>query len=122
MTAKEKLMERVRNPSEAEADETRRLLDMRSDPVVVAFCDAPDDDEPWTAEDAAATEADAGFAAGRTASLLAGGSTTVRITCSPGKTPPAGFEPATVGLEVQPEGVYQAESGLIEPITPKEFG
>jgi len=36
--------------------------------------------------------------------------------------PPAGFEPATVGLEVQPEGVQQAQSGLIEPITSKELG
>ena len=39
MTAKEKLMERVANLSEAEADETLRLLDMRTDPVVVAFRD-----------------------------------------------------------------------------------
>jgi len=35
-----------RNLSEAEADETLRLLDMRlSDPVVVAFRYAPDKDE-----------------------------------------------------------------------------
>jgi hypothetical protein len=58
-----------RNLSEAEADETLRLLDMRSDPVVVAFRYAPDNDEPWTADDEAAAEADADFAAGRTASL-----------------------------------------------------
>lgn len=70
MTAKEKLMERVAGLSEVEADETLRLLDMRADPVVVAFRDAPEDDEPWTAEDEAAiTEADADLAAGRTTSL-----------------------------------------------------
>jgi hypothetical protein len=36
--------------------------------------------------------------------------------------PPAGFEPATVGLEVQPEGVQVDESGLLGPISHKEFG
>lgn len=66
MTAKEKLLERVAGLSESEADETLRLLDMRTDPVVVAFRDAPEDDEPWTAEDdAAVAEADADLAAGR---------------------------------------------------------
>lgn len=70
VTAKEKLMEQVANLSEAEADETLRLLDMRADPVVVAFRDAPEDDEPWTAEDeAAVAEADADLAAGGTTSL-----------------------------------------------------
>jgi hypothetical protein len=70
MTAKEKLMERVANLSEAEADETLRLLDMRADPVVVAFRDAPEDDEPWSAADeAAVAEADADLAAGRMTSL-----------------------------------------------------
>lgn len=54
MTAKEKLLERVTKLSEAEADETLRLLELRADPVVVAFRDAPEDDEPWTAEDEAA--------------------------------------------------------------------
>lgn len=63
-------MERVANLSEAETDETLRLLDMRTDPVVVAFRDAPEDDEPWTAQDEAAiAEVDADFAAGRTSSL-----------------------------------------------------
>jgi hypothetical protein len=43
---------------------------MRADPVVAAFRDAPEDDEPWTAEDeAAVAEADADLAAGRTTSL-----------------------------------------------------
>ena len=70
MTAKEKLMERISNLSEAEADETLRLLDVRADPVVVSLHDAPQDDEPWTTEDeAAVAEADADFAAGRTTSL-----------------------------------------------------
>ena len=36
--------------------------------------------------------------------------------------PPAGFEPATVGLEVQPEGVQQGESGLWGSMLSKEFG
>lgn len=63
-------MERVANLSEAEADETLRLLDMRADPVVVAFRDAPEDDEPWSAaDDAAVAEADADLTAGRTTSL-----------------------------------------------------
>ena len=66
MTAKEKLLERVTRLSEAEAEETLRLLE---DPVIAAFRDAPEDDEPWTEEDeAAAGEADADFAAGRTVS------------------------------------------------------
>jgi hypothetical protein len=38
------------------------------------------------------------------------------------QVPPAGFEPATVGSEVQPEDVQEGESRLIEPITSKEFG
>lgn len=66
MTAKEKLLERVAKLSEAEAQETLRLLE---DPVVKAFREAPEDDEPWTAEDdAAVAEADSDFAAGRTVS------------------------------------------------------
>jgi hypothetical protein len=70
MTAKEKLLERVTRLSESEADETLRLLDLRGDPVVVAFRDAPEDEEPWTESDeAAVAEADADFAAGRTVSL-----------------------------------------------------
>jgi hypothetical protein len=69
MTAKEKLLERVTKLSETEAEETLQLLDNREDPVIAAFRDAPEDDEPWTDEDeAAAAEADADFAAGRTVS------------------------------------------------------
>lgn len=70
MTAKEKLRERIEAFSEEEAGDALRLLDMRGDPVVVAFRNAPTDDEPWTAEDeAAAAEGRADLAAGRTVSL-----------------------------------------------------
>jgi hypothetical protein len=70
MTAKEKLQERIEAFSEEEAGEALRLLDMRADPVIAAFRDAPADDEPWTEEDeAAATQGRADLAAGRTVSL-----------------------------------------------------
>jgi hypothetical protein len=70
MTAKEKLRERIEALSEEEAGEALRLLDMRADPVIAAFRDAPVDDEPWTDEDeAAAAEGRADLAAGRTISL-----------------------------------------------------
>jgi hypothetical protein len=70
MTAKEKLRERIEALSEQEAGEALRLLDMRADPVIAAFRDAPLDDEPWTEEDeAAAAEGRADLAAGRTISL-----------------------------------------------------
>ena len=48
MTAKEKLRERIEALTEEEASETLRLLDLRSDPVIAAFRDAPIDDEPWS--------------------------------------------------------------------------
>jgi hypothetical protein len=70
MTAKEKLLEQVQAFTEEEAAEALRLLDLRSDPVLAAFRDAPVDDEPWTEEDeAAAVEGRADVAAGRTVSL-----------------------------------------------------
>jgi hypothetical protein len=70
MTAKEKLRERIETLSEKEAGETLRLLDLRGDPVIAAFRDAPPDDESWTDEDeAAAAEGRADLAAGRTVSL-----------------------------------------------------
>jgi hypothetical protein len=70
MTAKERLRERVDGLSEEEASEALRLLDLRSDPVIGAFRDAPPDDEPWTADDeAAAAEGRADLAAGRTVPL-----------------------------------------------------
>jgi len=70
MTAKEKLRERVDALSENEAVDTLRLLDLRLDPVIAAFRDAPPDDEPWTDEnEAAAIEGRSDVAAGRTVSL-----------------------------------------------------
>ena len=70
MTAKQQLRERIEAFSEEEASEALRLLDLRRDPVIAAFRDAPVDDEPWTEEDeAAAAEGRADVAAGRTVSL-----------------------------------------------------
>ncbi|HEX3392019.1 MAG TPA: hypothetical protein VHS55_05615 [Solirubrobacteraceae bacterium] len=70
MTAKEKLREQIETLSEQEAGEALRLLDLRADPVIVAFRDAPADDEPWTQEDeAASAEGRADLTAGRTVSL-----------------------------------------------------
>jgi hypothetical protein len=56
MTAKEKLLERVRRLSEAEADETLRLLEMRDDPVVRLLEDAPPEDEEISEEEEAAVQ------------------------------------------------------------------
>lgn len=70
MTAKEKLRERIETLTEQEASEALRLLDLRSDPVIAAFRDAPVDDEPWSEQDeAAAAEGRADLAAGRTMAL-----------------------------------------------------
>ena len=70
MTAKKQLRERIETLSEERAEGTLRLLDLEDDPVIVAFRDAPVDDEPWTEQDeAAATEGRADIAAGRTVSL-----------------------------------------------------
>ena len=70
MTAKQQLRERIEAFYEQEASQALRLLDLRVDPVIAAFRDAPLDDEPWTAEDeAAAAEGRADLAAGRTVSL-----------------------------------------------------
>lgn len=70
MTAKEQLRERIETLSDEEAGEALRLLDMRADPVIAAFRDAPADDEPWTEDDeAAAAEGRADLAAGDTISL-----------------------------------------------------
>lgn len=70
MTAKKQLRERIETLSEEQAEGTLRLLDLEDDPVIVAFRDAPVDDEPWTEQDeAAATEGRADIAAGRTVSL-----------------------------------------------------
>jgi len=70
MTAKQQLRERIEAFSEQEASEALRLWDLRADPMVVAFRDAPLDDEPVTPEEEAAmAEARADLAAGRTVSL-----------------------------------------------------
>lgn len=70
MTAKQQLRERVEAFSEKEAAEALALWDLRADPLVVAFRDAPLDDERVTAEEEAAiAEAQADLAAGRTVSL-----------------------------------------------------
>lgn len=70
MTAKEQLRRRIEAFSEDEASETLRLLELRSDPVIAAFRDAPIDDEPWTQEDkAAAAIGRAELAAGLTRPL-----------------------------------------------------
>jgi hypothetical protein len=70
MTAKQQLRERIEALSEEEASQALRLLDLRDDPVIAAFRDAPLDDEPVTAEEEAAiAEARADIAAGRTVSL-----------------------------------------------------
>lgn len=70
MTAKQQLLERVEAFSEQEAAEALRLWDLRDDPMIAAFRDAPLDDEPVAPEEQAAiTEAEADIAAGRTVSL-----------------------------------------------------
>lgn len=69
-TAKEKLRERIDALTEEEAHEALLLLDLRDDRVVVAFRDAPVDDEPLTEdEQVAAAEGRADIAAGRTVTL-----------------------------------------------------
>ena len=70
MTAKEKLRNVVEELSEAEAADTLRLIELRDDPMIAAFRDAPIDDEPFIEDDAAALdEARADVAAGRTKPL-----------------------------------------------------
>lgn len=70
MTAKQQLRERIEAFSEDEASEALCLLDLRIDPVIAAFRNAPLDDEPWTEGDqAAAAEGRADLAAGRTVPL-----------------------------------------------------
>jgi len=65
MTAKQQLRERVEALTEEQAAETLRLLDQRTeDPVIAAFRDAPLDDEPLTAEEAALEESRAEYRRG----------------------------------------------------------
>ncbi len=55
MTTKERLHELVDELSEPEAERALSLVEKeRDDPVIAAFREAPEDDEPWTDEDEAA--------------------------------------------------------------------
>lgn len=52
MTARERLHQLVDELSEQEADAALRyIVQRREDPVIAAFRDAPEDDEPFTAAD-----------------------------------------------------------------------
>lgn len=52
MTTKERLHELVEKLTEQKADDVvRYITGRREDPMVVAFRDAPEDDEPFTAAD-----------------------------------------------------------------------
>ncbi len=66
MTTKERLHKLVDEISELEAERALNFVRKeREDPVVAAFRDAPEDDEPWTEEDEAAmAEVEADRAAG----------------------------------------------------------
>ncbi len=68
VTIKERLHELIDELSDGEADEALRYIAQhRSDPVVAAFRDAPDDDEPITiSEEQALAEVDADRRAGVT--------------------------------------------------------
>jgi hypothetical protein len=70
MTTKERLHRLVDELSDDEAERALALVEgEREDSVIAAFRDAPEDDEPFTAEDEAAVEeADEDIAAGRTIS------------------------------------------------------
>jgi hypothetical protein len=55
MTTKERLHALVDELSEPAAKRALRLVEKEhADPVIAAFRDAPEDDEPWTKEDEAA--------------------------------------------------------------------
>jgi hypothetical protein len=71
MTAKERLHELVDELSEPEAKRALSLVRKEhEDPMIVAFRDAPEDDEPLSAEEEAGLqESHADLAAGRTFSL-----------------------------------------------------
>lgn len=67
MTTREKLMRAVLDLPDEELDSALEYVaSRREDPMIVAFRDAPEDDEPLTPEEEAAlAEADADLAAGR---------------------------------------------------------
>ncbi|MEX2447894.1 MAG: hypothetical protein WD404_04020 [Solirubrobacterales bacterium] len=70
MTAKEKLLERVSELSEAEAEIALRAVKRDIDPVVRLLDNAPLEDEEISAEEeSAVAEGRADIAAGRTVSL-----------------------------------------------------
>ncbi len=55
MTARERLHQLVDELSDQEADDALRyIVQRREDPIIAAFRDAPEDDEPFTAADEAA--------------------------------------------------------------------
>jgi hypothetical protein len=58
MTAKEKLRQAVDDLTELEAEQMLELIARRRerDPMIGAFEDAPEDDEPFTEEEAAAAD------------------------------------------------------------------
>lgn len=66
VTTKERLHKLVDELSEHEAERALTLVEKeREDPVIAAFRNAPEDDEPWTDEDEAAmAEVEADRAAG----------------------------------------------------------
>ncbi|MFZ0043505.1 MAG: hypothetical protein WAK93_19505, partial [Solirubrobacteraceae bacterium] len=66
VTTKERLHQIVDELSEREADDALRYIaQRREDPVIAAFRDAPEDDEPWTeADEAAMAEVEIDRAAG----------------------------------------------------------
>jgi hypothetical protein len=66
MTTKERLHALVDELSEREAERALSLVEKeREDPMIAAFRNAPEDDEPWTDEDEAAmAEVEADRAAG----------------------------------------------------------
>jgi predicted transcriptional regulator len=70
MTTREKLMRAVLDLPEEEIDGALEYVaSRREDPLLHAIATAPEDDEPFTAEDeAAVAEGRADFAAGRTVS------------------------------------------------------
>jgi hypothetical protein len=66
MTSKEKVLEVAPSWSEHDAEIALRAVEREhEDPVIVAFREAPEDDEPWTeADEAAMAEVRADRAAG----------------------------------------------------------
>jgi predicted transcriptional regulator len=70
MTTREKVHKLVDELPESQLEPVAEFIESQDeDPMITAFRDAPEDDEPWTDEDeAAAAEGRADIAAGRTVS------------------------------------------------------